>query len=155
MFKFLKKKEAFGNVAKGKVIDLSDVPDPMFSQKMLGDGYGIEPLEGSFYSPVSGTVTLVFPTGHAFGITDSNGVEILIHVGINTVELDGKGFTVHVEQGQKINKGDKLVDVDLKTVEEAGASTTTAIIFTSGEKISLIKRNQICEVMEEGLFDFS
>lgn len=154
MFKFLKKKENFGNVAKGKVIDLSDVPDPVFSQKLLGDGYGLEIQEGSVYAPLSGTLSLVFPTGHAFGIIDSNGVEVLIHVGIDTVELNGEGFKVHVEQGQAVHKGDKLVDVDLAFVEASGKSITSAIIFTSGEKVTILKPNTVCEALEENIIDY-
>ncbi len=153
MFKFLKKKEEFGNIVNGKVINIEQVPDPMFAQRMLGDGFGVEPQDGTFVSPVSGTVNLVFPTGHAFGITDANGVEILIHVGINTVELEGKGFQIFVEQGQKINKGDKLVQVDLKAIEDAGISTTTAVIFTSGQKVKVLKENQVCSALEEGIIE--
>lgn len=115
----------------GKAAGLESVPDDVFSKKVMGDGIAIVPENGSFCSPVNGTVEMVFPTGHAIGLKDENGVELLIHIGIDTVELNGKGFTTHVKQGDKIKTGQKLVDVDLAEVEKAGYSMITPVIVTN------------------------
>ena len=101
MFDFLKKKTAkkdeFYAFGEGKLVALDKVPDPVFAEKMMGDGFAIELTDGKIHAPVDGEVTLVFPTGHAYGITTENAHEVLIHIGIDTVELDGEGFNVKVK----------------------------------------------------------
>lgn len=133
-FKKKQEKEAISDSVlspcKGTLIDLANVEDEVFSQKAMGDGVAVEPEEGIFYAPISGSLESVFPTGHAYGIQSSDGKEILVHIGLDTVELDGKGFTLHVKQGDKVCAGDKIVTVDLNTVREAGYKATTIVIQT-------------------------
>lgn len=104
--------------ATGNIVKLEDAPDPVFSEKMMGDGIAIEPIEGIVLSPVDGEVIQIFPTKHAFGIKAHNGVEILIHIGLETVSMNGDGFTAHVTAGQKIQKGHVLVSFDLDLVKK-------------------------------------
>lgn len=115
---------------RGKLINLSDVEDEVFSQKAMGDGVAVEPSEGIFYAPVAGTLETVFPTGHAYGLRSKDGKELLIHIGIDTVELNGKGFTLHVKQGDKVKAGDKMVTADLDGIRQAGYKVTTMLIQT-------------------------
>ena len=126
----------------GKVISLEEVKDPTFSQKLLGDGFAVKPADGTVKAPVDGTVSVVFETGHAVGITTENGTEILIHIGIDTVDMNGKGFRMMVRDGQKVKKGDILVKADLEEIRKAGKDTTVMVIFTSGEKTEEIRTGQ-------------
>ena len=89
---------------KGKVVDITEVPDPVFAQKMMGDGFAVEPANGNIVSPVSGTVSSIFPTKHALGLVTEAGLEVLVHIGLDTVSLEGKPFTVHVAEGQKLQQ---------------------------------------------------
>ena len=133
--------EVFSPV-NGKVISLEEVKDPTFSQKLLGDGFAVEPVDGTVKAPVDGNVSVVFETGHAVGITTENGTEILIHIGIDTVDMNGKGFRMMVQNGQKVRKGDILVETDLEEIRKAGKDTTVMVIFTSGEKTEEIRTGQ-------------
>jgi PTS system beta-glucosides-specific IIC component len=117
----------------GKVIALSDVKDEAFSSGALGQGLAIEPSEGKVYAPVDGEITTFFPTGHAIGLTSTNGIEILIHVGMDTVELNGKGFTPKKAQGDKVKKGDLLLEFDMKVIKDAGYSLATPVIITNSD----------------------
>lgn len=123
--------------ADGHILPLDQVKDEMFASRMLGDGFAVELTNGRILSPADGTVAAAFDTGHAVGIRTENGTEILIHIGINTVELGGKGFRLHVSQGQKVRRGDCLVDVDLEVVRKAGKDLTTMVIFTTGERVAV------------------
>lgn len=114
---------------KGKTVPVSQVNDEVFASKGMGDGIGIIPAEGKVYAPFDGTVEAVFPTGHAVGIS-ANGVETLIHIGINTVELDGQGFKAKVQQGDTVKKGDLLVEFDKAYIEEKGYDSTVVFIVT-------------------------
>ncbi|MDO4814960.1 MAG: PTS glucose transporter subunit IIA, partial [Gemella sp.] len=107
----------------------------MFSQKMMGDGYAVEPVNGNIYSPVSGTVTSVFPTKHAIGLLTDNGLEVLIHVGLDTVALNGAPFSVKVTDGDKVKAGDLLLVADLEAIKSAGKETTTIVVFTNTAEI--------------------
>ena len=113
---------------KGEQISLERVSDPVFSQKMMGDGTAIIPSEKTIVAPISGVLTTVFPTKHAFGIEGDNGEEILIHIGINTVELNGKYFTLHVKQDYYVKQGDPLVTVDFDSIKKEGYSLETPLI---------------------------
>lgn len=119
---------------EGKVIDLNEVSDEMFSGEVLGKGIAIYPVDGKIYAPASGTISATFETKHAIGITTDNGVEILIHIGIDTVKLGGKPFVQHVKKGQIVKQGDLLLDVDLKQIEEAQLDATTMIVVTNSDK---------------------
>lgn len=115
--------------AKGQVLPVTEVKDEVFASKGMGDGIGIVAEEGKVYAPFDGTVEALFPTGHAVGLS-ANGVEFLIHIGINTVELNGKGFQAHVTQGDVVKKGDLLVTFDKKMIEQEGYDTTVICVVT-------------------------
>lgn len=121
----------------GEIINLEKVPDEVFSQKMMGDGFAINPSSGKVYSPIDGEIKTAFPTGHAVGISNSK-LEILIHFGMDTVNLKGEGFDLKVAVGDTVKKGDLLIDIDLKSIKSKVPSTITPIIFTGGiDKINL------------------
>ncbi|ELC8443774.1 PTS glucose transporter subunit IIA [Clostridium perfringens] len=119
---------------KGEVTELSKVEDEAFSTGLLGKGIAIKPVEGKVVAPAGGVVTTFFPTGHALGITTDNGTEILIHVGMDTVQLEGKYFTPRVKQGDKIKAGDVLLEFDINKIKESGFSTITPVIITNSDK---------------------
>jgi sugar PTS system EIIA component len=112
----------------GDVIKLEEVNDPVFSQKMMGEGIAIKPKDNSIYSPVSGVVTMIFPTKHAIGITKDNNVGVILHIGIETVNLKGDGFDLKVKVGQKIKVGDLLMNIDLEKISKK-YDPTTIIVF--------------------------
>ncbi len=125
----------------GTCIPLSDVNDAVFSQKILGDGAAIIPSEGKVYAPVNGTVSTVFDTKHAIGLLSKDGLELLIHIGIDTVNLEGKYFTAHVESGQKIKPGDLLVSFDQEQIQKEGYDTVTPVLITNTAKFHSIHTN--------------
>lgn len=133
--------ENFISPAKGKIVSLENVEDETFSKKMLGDGFAIDIVDGNIVAPISGTLETVFPSGHAFGIKGAD-CEILIHVGINTVSLNGEGFEVLVKEGDKVKQGDILVKVDLEKVHSLGKSTMTMVLFTDGKEVNISKINE-------------
>ena len=130
------------SVADGQVITLEQVKDPVFAQKMMGDGFAVEPANGNIVSPVSGTVSSIFPTKHALGLVTEAGLEVLVHIGLDTVSLEGKPFTVHVAEGQKVAAGDLLVTADLDAIRAAGRETSTVVVFTNAEAIKSVKLEQ-------------
>ena len=130
------------SVADGQVIALEQVKDPVFAQKMMGDGFAVEPANGNIVSPVSGTVSSIFPTKHALGLVTEAGLEVLVHIGLDTVSLEGKPFTVHVAEGQKVVAGDLLVTADLDAIRAAGRETSTVVVFTNGDAIKSVKLEQ-------------
>lgn len=140
--------KAFLSPAKGKIIPLEEVPDETFSKKVLGDGFAIDIVDGKIIAPISGKLETVFPSGHAFGIEGPNG-EVLIHVGIDTVTLEGDGFAPVVKQGDTVNKGDVLVNVDLNRVHAQGKSTLTMVLFTDGKEIDLTEIGKNVDAGEE------
>ena len=127
----LVKKAVIVSPLTGDVKQLTEVNDPVFSAETMGKGIAIEPTIGEVSSPVNGTVLTIFPTKHAIGIMSDEGVEILIHIGLNTVQLDGKYFSQIVEQGAKVNQGDLLVKFDIEKIKEAGYELTTPVIITN------------------------
>ncbi|MCY6370812.1 PTS transporter subunit IIABC, partial [Clostridium ganghwense] len=127
----LEKNDTFVAPIDGKILELSDVPDQVFSQKMMGDGFAIEPANGEIVSPVNGTITMLFPTKHAVGITADNGLELLVHFGIDTVELKGEGFEALVEQDAKVKAGQPILKVNLDEVKGKVPSVITPVIFTN------------------------
>ncbi len=131
MFNLFKKKEKFILPISGDCIAIEDVNDSVFSQKMMGDGFAIVPSDKTVYSPFSGEVSVLFPTKHAIGIKSDDGIEVLIHIGIDTVSLQGEGFESFVQQGDKITQGDKLIDVDFDLVKQKGLDPVVVIIFTN------------------------
>lgn len=135
MFNFFKNKsELFRIVAcvDGTCISVDKVKDEVFSQKLMGDGFAIIPSSNLIVSPSSGRVEVVFPTGHAIGIKTTNGVEVLVHIGIDTVNLNGEGFQTLVKQGSKVKAGQPIVKLDVELIKEKGYDLTTMTIFTAG-----------------------
>lgn len=138
---------------KGKVVAITEVPDQVFAEKMMGDGFAIVPTEGMVVSPVDGKIVNLFPTKHAIGILSDNGREILIHVGIDTVNLKGEGFETLVSENARVVKGQPLLKVDLDYIKEHAKSTITPIVFTNlaaGEKIVIEKQGNV-ELKQEGI----
>lgn len=121
----------------GTLVPLTDIPDPVFSEKMLGDGLAIEPSDGRVYAPCNGTVATLFPTGHAIGLVADSGHELLIHFGMDTVTLDGQGFSAHVTQGEQVQAGQLLITVDMDTIRDQVPSLMTPVIFTNLDNQSL------------------
>ena len=112
----------------GEAVAISEVPDPTFSSGMLGNGIAIKPTDGKVYAPVNGTVDTMFETGHAVSLVSDNGIEILIHVGLETVGLNGAPFQVKCQNGQKVKKGDLLFVADLEAIQAAGLPTITPVL---------------------------
>ncbi|MGL5694386.1 MAG: glucose-specific PTS transporter subunit IIBC [Peptostreptococcaceae bacterium] len=119
------------SLTNGEILPLEEVPDDVFSSKLMGDGFAVKSSDGKMYSPVNGTVGVIFPTKHAIIIESEGGKEILIHMGIETVKLEGKGFELFVEVGSKVKAGDKLANMDLEFIEENANSIITPVIFTN------------------------
>ena len=128
----------------GRLMPITEVPDPVFAEKMMGDGFAIEPTDGKVYSPVSGKVTNVFPTKHAATFETETGHEVLIHFGLDTVKLGGEGFESHIEQGQEVKAGDLILTVDLENVKAKVPSVITPIVFPN------LKENEIVEIVKIG-----
>ncbi|NLT31607.1 MAG: PTS transporter subunit EIIC, partial [Propionibacterium sp.] len=125
-----------GAPVAGTAVSLDDVADKVFASRALGEGVGVQPSENRFVSPVDGELVTVTGTGHAFGIKTDTGVEVLVHIGIDTVQMDGEGFTVAVEKGQRVSRGDLLATVDLDAVTAAGYDTTTLITVTNTKSVT-------------------
>ena len=143
------KKEEILSPMSGKVIPLHELKDDAFAQGALGDGVGILPSDGKVVAPVSGVVTTLFPTLHAIGLTSHTGVEILIHVGIDTVQLEGRGFVAHIKQGDIVEEGQPLLTVDLEEIEKAGFSTQTPILITNSKDMVDILPTENKEIQKE------
>ncbi|RAK23155.1 PTS system D-glucose-specific IIA component (Glc family) /PTS system D-glucose-specific IIB component (Glc family) /PTS system D-glucose-specific IIC component (Glc family) [Anoxybacillus vitaminiphilus] len=144
-------REVIAAPLSGEVLPLSEVPDQVFSQKMMGDGFAIMPTEGIVVSPVDGKIVNVFPTKHAIGIESANGREILIHFGIDTVKLNGEGFEALVAQGDEVKKGQELLKVDLEYVKNHAPSIITPVIFTNlqpNEYVKIEKQGKVSKSEE-------
>ena len=144
--------DGFAAPAAGILIPLGSVQDQAFASKAMGDGFAIDLSGRRILSPVNGKIIVCFPTHHAYGIQCSNGLEILIHIGMDTVELDGKGFTPHVQVGDIVNKGDVICEIDTDYIRGQNKPLITPVIFTSGQKITLRKQGIVHE-LEEDLID--
>ncbi|WP_365935036.1 PTS glucose transporter subunit IIA [uncultured Lactobacillus sp.] len=118
----------------GEYLPLEKVNDETFSKKLVGDGFAIQPTTGDIFSPVNGKVISVFPTKHAITLESENGVQILLHMGIDTVDLGGKGFTILVKDGQEVAAGDPLAKMDLKAIQAASKQTTVMVLFPEYKK---------------------
>ncbi|MCO4636076.1 PTS system, glucose-specific IIABC component [Streptococcus infantarius subsp. infantarius] len=134
------------SIADGEVKPITAVKDPVFSSKMMGDGFAVEPENGNVYAPVSGIVTSVFPTKHAFGLLTDSGLEVLVHIGLDTVALNGVPFSVKVAEGQRVQEGDLLVVADLAAISSAGRETTIIVAFTNTAEIKAVNLTQTGKV---------
>lgn len=144
MFDFLKKKDTTPEnspvklyaPANGKLISIDEVSDPVFSQKMMGDGFAVIPTDGKITSPAAGKVLSVFPTQHAVGLLLENGVEILLHMGLDTVELNGGPFETAVKEGDEVTENTVISTVDLAALEAAGKDSAMVVVFTNMDKVA-------------------
>ncbi|MDB1652756.1 N-acetylglucosamine-specific PTS transporter subunit IIBC [Enterococcus durans] len=136
--------------SKGELIPISEVADPVFSEKMMGDGFAVLPEANEVFAPISGTILNVFPTKHAIGIQTDNGLEVLLHMGINTVDLKGEPFTLYVEEGQRIARGQLIAVVDLEMLEKAGKKSDMIVVFTNGAAVKelAIRSNALVQANE-------
>ncbi|WP_159567865.1 PTS transporter subunit IIBC [Streptococcus halichoeri] len=132
-------KETILSVADGEVMPITAVDDQVFAGKMMGDGFAVEPSSGHIYAPVTGLVTSVFPTKHAFGLLTDNGLEVLVHVGLDTVALNGAPFSVKVTEGQRVAAGELLVVADLAAIRSANRETTVVVVFTNQTDIQAVQ----------------
>lgn len=138
MFGFFKKKNiSLVSPMNGELVNLEDINDEVFSKKLVGEGVGIIPFSNTITAPISGVVTRIFPTNHAFMISNSNGLEVLVHVGLDTVELNGEGFTCLVKEGDKVIKSSIILEVDLEFLKSKNKDIVTPIIVTSDKNIEL------------------
>lgn len=144
MFAFLKKASEVTIFApiSGRIIDLSQVQDEVFSKRMVGDGIAIVPSDNVLVAPCDGKITQIFSTNHALGIQTPEGLEILIHMGLDTVELKGKGFTRLKEVGSEIKCGDPIMEFNIQEVEKLGKSTITPVVITNPDKVSSLKKGE-------------
>lgn len=131
----------------GKLVPLSEVSDPTFADGILGQGAAVIPSGNQFFSPVDGTVTTVFPTGHAAAVTSADGAEVLLHIGLDTVKLNGEYFTIHAEEGQKVNRGDLLLEADLEQIKAAGYDVITPIVICNTDDFAEVSMAEAGEVM--------
>lgn len=136
----------FGAICDGKADLITNTPDETFAQKMMGDGIMFEPSDGKICSPCDGTVEFIFPTKHAIGMKNNDGVELLLHIGIDTVKMNGEGFDVRVSEGQKVKKGDLLMEVDLDLIRENAKSTASVMVFTNLGESNTIEVVRLGEV---------
>lgn len=135
MFSFLKRNDKLIAPIDGIVIDLSEVPDQVFAEKMAGDGVAIEPSGNLIVAPADGKLTMIFKSNHAFGITTSNGIEILVHIGIDTVALQGVGFERIAVEGQEIKAGEPVIKINRDEILEKGYSLVTPLLITNTDSI--------------------
>lgn len=145
MFDFLKKKQEQGGEVlvapiEGEVVSVTDVSDPTFGEEILGKGVAIKPTDGKVYAPVEGTVTMMFDTKHAFSMVSTEGAEILVHIGLDTVTLKGKHFTAHVGNDAKVKKGDLLLEFDVEAIKAEGFDVISPIVITNSDNYKEIKR---------------
>jgi len=139
MFGFGRKVENLVAPVSGRVVGISLVPDATFAEKMLGDGIAVDPSTNKIVSPCDGTLTMVSETGHAFAVTSKNGLEILVHIGLDTVKMHGHGFKQLVKPGGKIKAGDPVIEIDLEMIKHEGHKTITPMVITNMEKVKSLE----------------
>lgn len=135
MFSFLRRKNQLVAPIDGIVINLSEVPDQVFAERMAGEGIAIEPSGNILVAPADGKLTMIFKTNHAFAITTSEGIEILVHIGLDTVALQGTGFERMAEEGQEIQAGEPIIKINRDEIIEKGYSLVTPVLITNPENI--------------------
>jgi glucose-specific phosphotransferase system IIA component len=135
---FKKKDIVISSPMKGRCVSIKAVSDPTFGEEILGKGVAIVPEDGKVYAPADGVITTIFPTGHAVGMTTNDGVELLIHVGLDTVALKGEGFHIIGKDEQKVKKGDLLIEADLEKIKAAGYDVITPVVVCNTDEYSEI-----------------
>ena len=128
---FKKKTLDLGSPVSGKIVPISNVKDPIFAQEMIGKGIAIIPDNGKYYAPCDGHLSVLFPSGHAYALKTRDGVDVIIHIGIDTVKLNGKNFRIHANQGEEVKKGDLIIEVDIEAVKEAGFDMITPMVISN------------------------
>ena len=129
-----------GSPVNGKIVPIDTVSDPTFAQEMIGKGVAIIPEDGNFYAPADGTLVALFPTGHAYALNTTDGAEILVHIGIDTVKLNGQCYDIQAKQGDTVKKGDLIVKVDLEGIKAAGYDIVTPVIISNSNKFSKVEK---------------
>jgi len=150
---FGKKKDTFASPFTGRLCSITETPDEAFAEKMNGDGFMVVPADGEVFAPADSTVNFVFETKHAMGLTAKDGTEYLLHIGIDTVKLQGNGFTVFVKDGQEVKKGDKLLAFDTAYVKANAPSDACLCVFTGlpeGKEVALLKTGNV-KALEEAV----
>lgn len=161
MFNLFKKKSNGVEVdaaVDGKIMPITDVKDDVFSTKMLGDGYAIKPSDDHVYAPIGGTISTLFPTKHAIGITTEQGLEVLIHLGLDTVELKGAPFTVNIKKGDKVKRGDSLATMDIKMITDKGYDDSAIVVYTNMKllkSVSTINSGQVTHGQKVQTIEFN
>lgn len=138
MFDIFKKKYDLIAPISGTTIELSKVPDQVFAEKMAGDGIAIDSTGDTITAPADGVLTMIFRTNHAFGMTLDNGIELLVHIGLDTVELEGEGFERLAEQGKRVNAGDAIIKIDRDFITSKGCSLITPVLITNIDKVGVL-----------------
>ncbi len=133
--KMQSKEEVIMAPLNGTLRQLEEVPDPVFAGKMVGEGIAIEPSEGIVVAPFDGEIVQLFPTKHAIGLRSASGLEVLIHIGLETVSLEGEGFEAFVKQGDQVKMGDKLITFDMTFINDKASSTITPVVLTNGDAV--------------------
>ncbi|AKN33612.1 PTS glucose transporter subunit IIA [Clostridium carboxidivorans P7] len=141
MFDLLKKDYSVISPASGKVLELSEVPDEVFANKLAGDGVAIDCSGDTIVSPADGVLTIIFKTNHAFAVTLDNGVEILVHIGIDTIQVDGEGFQRIAKEGSRVKAGDPIIKIDREIIKEKGFSLITPVLIVNGDRVKNIDKN--------------
>lgn len=139
----------FATPLQGRVMALNEVEDKVFAEGTMGEGYAVELSNGKVLAPFNGEVIMTFPTKHAFGLRRDDGLEVLIHLGMDTVELEGKGFKMFVEKGNRIKQGDTIAEVDINYVKEQGKSLVSPVVFTNKEEVKLIKKGTTVNFLQD------
>lgn len=141
MFGFLKRKQReILSPVDGQVVDIDVVPDEVFSKKMVGDGVALKPVNGTFCAPIDGTVSKIFSTNHAFSIKNDKDLEVMVHIGLETVALDGKGFERLVNEGDKVKAGDPVIEADLAYIAQYAKDTITPVIISEESDVKKIEK---------------
>lgn len=143
MFNFFKKKPKddgtkIAAAVDGQLMPITDVKDDVFSTKMLGDGYAIKPASDDVYAPVSGKISTLFPTKHAVGITTDQGLEVLVHLGLDTVELKGEPFEAAIQEGQTVNQGDKIITMNRALIVDKGYDDSVIVVYTNMDLLNSV-----------------
>jgi len=143
---FTKGGTVVGSPAAGRLVSIKEVSDPTFADEILGKGAAVIPSADQIYAPIDGKVTTVFPTGHAVAVTGHDGTEVLIHVGLDTVKLNGEHFTIRVEADQEVKKGDLLLEADLEQIKAAGYDIITPIVICNSDDFAEVQAEASREV---------